>query len=68
MADQMGQKQVHQQAPPAPSRPPRENMSADALASVDAAAAGHQAALSNPVLNGRDAADRYHAHAGEDDA
>jgi hypothetical protein len=61
----VGQKQVHQMAPTAPSRPWRETFSADALQSRDAEAAGHEAAKSNAVCNGMDSKARYHAHQGE---
>jgi hypothetical protein len=58
MADLTAKQNRNQNASP-PVRPPRAHFSDDQLQSLDAAAAGHQAATEDPTLNGQDAERRY---------
>jgi hypothetical protein len=59
MSDSTGQRQVHQMAPAASSRPAREVLSDDQLKYVDGWQAGSAKAAQDPTLNGEDSRRRY---------
>jgi hypothetical protein len=65
MSNQTGQKQVHQMAPAAPSRPARQVLSDDQLLYVDQPERLQRQATEDPYLNGQDSRRRWLAHEGE---